>query len=157
MYSELNMYTVYGAIYSVFNNDGYIVTPRIVKTTLKNQAIQVISKKSANTIKKYLVLTVNEGTGKGTFIKGLQIGGKTGTANKARGGKYKKRYISSFFGFANDKTQKYTIGVSVNEPIATGKHWYYYYASKSAVPVFRDLVKTLLKFDYLRANIVQAK
>jgi len=139
--------------YSVFNNDGYIVKPRIVKTTLSNKPIQVISKKSANIIKKYLIQTVKEGTGRNTNIEGIEIGGKTGTANKARGGKYKKKYISSFFGFANDKKHKYTIGVSVNEPIATGKHWYYYYASNSAVPVFKEVINTLVKFDYLKPNI----
>ena len=139
--------------YSVFNNNGYMVKPTIVKTTIKNKPEKVISKKSANIIKKYLIATVKEGTGRNTDIAGLEIGGKTGTANKARGGKYKKKYISSFFGFANDKTHKYTIGISVNEPIATGKHWYYYYASNSAVPVFKEVVNTLVKFEYLEPNI----
>lgn len=138
--------------YSVFNNDGYIVKPKIVKRDLKHNPVKVISKKSANIIKKYLIQTVTQGTGKNTIIEGLQIGGKTGTANKARGGRYKKKYISSFFGFANDSKHKYTIGVSVNEPIATGKYWYYYYASNSAVPVFKEVVKTLVKLNYLKPN-----
>jgi len=138
--------------YSVFNNNGYLANPKIVKRFMKDKPIQVISKKSANIIKKYLIQTVNEGTGQDTIIEGLQIGGKTGTANKARGGRYKKKYMSSFFGFANDKKHKYTIGVSVNEPIATGKHWYYYYASKSAVPVFKELIQTLVKLNYLKPN-----
>jgi cell division protein FtsI (penicillin-binding protein 3) len=135
--------------YSVFNNEGKIVTPSIVHKTMKNYAVEVISKQSANTIKKYLIKTVQEGTGKNTIIEGLQIGGKTGTANKARGGQYKKKYMSSFFGFANDTNEKYTIGVSVNEPISTGKYWYYYYASNSAVPVFKEIVQTLVKLNYL--------
>jgi len=135
--------------YSVFNNNGYIVKPSIVKKTMKNKQERVISSKSANIIKKYLIQTVNKGTGKNTIIEGLQIGGKTGTANKVRGRRYKKKYMSSFFGFANDKKKKYTIGVTVNEPISTGKYWYYYYASNSAVPVFKELVNTLVKLNYL--------
>jgi len=141
--------------YSVFNNDGYIVKPQIVKMQLKNNPIKVISKKAANIVKKLLIQTVAEGTGRNTIINGLEIGGKTGTANKARGGRYKKKYISSFFGFVNDdKGHKYTIGVSVNEPIATGEHWYYYYASNSAVPVFKEVINTLVKFDYLKPSEV---
>jgi cell division protein FtsI (penicillin-binding protein 3) len=140
--------------YSVFNNDGYIVKPQIVQTSLKDNPIKVINKKAANIVKNLLIETVQEGTGKNTIIDGLEIGGKTGTANKARGGKYKRKYISSFFGFANDDYgHKYTIGVSVNEPIATGPHWYYYYASNSAVPVFKEVINTLVKFDYLKPNI----
>lgn len=139
--------------YSVFNNNGIIVTPQILQRTMINKGEQVISSKSANKIKEYLIATVQEGTGFKTKIDGLQIGGKTGTAQKARGGGYKRRYISSFFGFANDKNNRYTIGVSVNEPIAFGKHWYYYYASESAVPVFKEIIKTMIKIGYLQPKI----
>ncbi len=145
--------------YSVFNNDGYSVTPQIVSSLITpnnktlaittSQPKKVISKSSANKMKKLLIKTVEEGTGSGTIIEGLEIGGKTGTAQIARNGKYLRKYISSFFGFANDRNSKYTIGVTVINPISTGKHWYYYYASSSAVPVYKELVETLVKFNYL--------
>jgi len=138
--------------YTVFNNDGKIVTPTIVQKELTHQPIQVISKKTANIMKELLIKTVNEGTGKKAIVKGLEIGGKTGTANVARGGKYKRKYMSSFFGFVNDKNKKYTIGVTVNNPISRGKYWYYYYASNSAVPVFKELVDILVKLNYLEPN-----
>lgn len=67
----------------------------------------------------------------------------------AKSGKYQREYISSFFGFANDKTNKYTIGVTVINPTSTGKNWYYYYASQSAVPVFNEVVENLIKLNYL--------
>lgn len=145
--------------YSVFNNDGKITTPKIVsKIVQDNQSInlntkeeqeRVISAKTANQMKRLLIKTVNTGTGKKAKYEGLEIGGKTGTANIARGGKYQRKYISSFFGFANDKKSKYTIGVSVRNPPSKGKYWYYYYASESAVPVFKEVVKTLVKLGYL--------
>lgn len=145
--------------YSVFNNEGYSVTPQIVSSLITpnnktleiktSQPQKVISKSSANKMKKLLIKTVEEGTGSGTIIEGLEIGGKTGTAQIARNGKYLRKYISSFFGFANDRNNKYTIGVTVINPISTGKHWYYYYASSSAVPVYKELVETLVKFNYL--------
>jgi cell division protein FtsI (penicillin-binding protein 3) len=144
--------------YSAFNNDGVMVTPKIVSyvevegdkyidKTIKNE--QIISKKTADEIKRLLIKTVNEGTGKAAKIEGLEIGGKTGTAQIARRGKYLKEYISSFFGFVNDGENSYTIGVTVMDPISTGKNWYYHYASWSAVPVFKEVIDNLVKLNYL--------
>ncbi len=145
--------------YSVFNNDGYMITPLIVSdltydnTHFKpfdNKPEKVISKKTADEIKRLLIKTVNEGTGRAARIEGLEIGGKTGTAQIARNGKYLKEYISSFIGFVNDdKGHSYTIGVTVMNPISTGKNWYYYYASSSAVPVFKEIIQNLVKLNYL--------
>jgi cell division protein FtsI (penicillin-binding protein 3) len=146
--------------YTAFNNDGKVLTPQIVAKIISgNQIInteqnispvQVIKKSTANKMKKLLIKTVKKGTGKSANIEGLEIGGKTGTANIARKGSYQKKYISSFFGFANDEKHKYTIGVSVLNPISTGEHWYYYYASHSAVPVFKELIETMVKLNYLQ-------
>ncbi len=138
--------------YSVFNNDGKIVTPYIVKKDPNIPEPKVISSNTANYMKRMLIKTVEKGTGRKTQIDGLEIGGKTGTANVVEKGKYQRKYMSSFFGFVNDKNQRYTIGVTVNDPINRGKKWYYYYASNSAVPVFKEIVKILIKLDYLHPN-----
>jgi len=139
--------------YSTFNNDGKIVTPYVVSNILdpynsKNNTKtkrtppkQIIKPTTANIIKDMLIQTVKEGTGKNTDIENLQIGGKTGTAQIAKKGRYARDYISSFFGFANDQyNNRYTIGVSVFEP-----SWRYHYASSSAAVVFRDIVNTMSK------------
>lgn len=144
--------------YSTFNNGGFLVTPKILShieidddkykdDVLKNK--RIIKEKTANEIKRMLVKTVDKGTGRAAKIEGLEIGGKTGTAQIARRGKYLKKYISSFFGFVNDGNQSYTIGVTVMNPISTGKYWYYHYASWSAVPVFKEIVNNLVKLNYL--------
>ena len=44
-------------------------------------------------------------------VDGVITGGKTGTARIASGGKYDTKYNGSFFGFAQDETRSYTIGV----------------------------------------------
>lgn len=152
--------------YSVFNNDGVISTPKIVShinfndlkdiTLSQKKEERIISKKTSKNINRLLVKTVTDGTGKAAKIEGLTIGGKTGTAQIAGGGKYLKKYISSFFGFANDSKHKYTLGITVINPNSK-KHWYYYYASHSAVPVFKEVVKTLVKLDYLTPSINQNK
>ena len=137
--------------YTVFNNGGRFSIPQIVDVKIKPSQEQIIKEQTAKIMKKLLIQTVEEGTGKKARIDGLEIGGKTGTANMVKGGKYQRKYMSSFFGFANDnQNNKYTIGVTVNNPINTGKYWYYYYASHSAVPVFKELVATLVKLNYLQ-------
>ena len=145
--------------YTVFNNDGNMITPHIVShltydnTKYKpydDKPEKIVSKQTADLMKKLLVRTVEEVTGRAARIEGLEIGGKTGTAQIARGGKYLKKYISSFIGFVNDeKGNSYTIGVTVMNPNSTGKYWYYYYASWSAVPVFKEIVQNLVKLNYL--------
>lgn len=149
--------------YSVFNNEGIITTPKIVsylnlhdmeKIQLQKKIEKrIIKKRTANEIKRLLIKTVTQGTGKAAIIKGIEVGGKTGTANIAGGGKYLKKYISSFFGFANDQDNRYTIGVTVINPISTGKYWYYYYASQSAVPVFKDMVNSMIQLGFLTSKV----
>ena len=138
--------------YSTFNNEGKIVTPYIVHKKEGIKTPQIISAQTANKIKSLLIKTVEKGTGTKAKIDGLEVGGKTGTANIVEGGKYQREYMSSFFGFVNDDKHKYTIGVTVNDPVSRGKHWYYYYASNSAVPVFKEIAKILVKLNYLEVK-----
>lgn len=152
--------------YSVFNNDGAMVTPKIVSylthfntndkyaSPYDKPPKQVISKKTADEMKRMLIKTVNEGTGKSAKVAGLEIGGKTGTAQIAGGTGYLKKYISSFFGFVNDERgNSYTIGVTVINPISTGPNWYYYYAAQSAAPVFKEIIQNLIKLNYLSPKV----
>ncbi len=142
--------------YNVFNNGGFLITPKLANRMVFNNKIyslldknrkRLLSKDVAEEMKKILIKTVNEGTGKRAKIEGLEIGGKTGTAHIASYGTYKERYNSSFFGFANDyKNHKFTIGVLVREP-KTEK--FSYFASKSAVPVFRKIVEEMVEEKFL--------
>ena len=90
-----------------------------------------------------------EGTGKTAQVPGIVIGGKTGTAHIAQGGKYIRKYNSSFFGFASDtKGSEYTLGISVFEPNETEA----YFAARTAVPIFKEVVELLIKEGYLAAS-----
>ena len=143
--------------YNLFNNKGKDITPKIVDyyedaqgmkySTTEKTDTNIIPLHVAKQMKEILIKTVNEGTGKGTIIKGLEIGGKTGTAKIAQKGRYSNLYNSSFFGFANDTKNKYTIGVLVRKP---SNH--YYYASLSAVPVFKGIVEVLVQENFLQLD-----
>ncbi len=148
--------------YNTFNNHGREVIPKIAnRFAIKNGKSnkfempiqkQVISNAIAKRMKQILIKTVLKGTGKAAIYEGLEIGGKTGTAHIAKRGGYSNRYNSSFFGFANDKKSRYTIGVLVRNP----KKKYYYYASLTAVPVFRKIVETLVEEGYLTPDLSES-
>ena len=141
--------------YNAFNNNGRVIVPKIVEYyqdaygkkhyVLGKTYKQVIPVDIAKRMQKILIKTVEKGTGVAAKIPGLVIGGKTGTAHIAHNGKYSDLYNSSFFGFANDKSHSYTIGVLVREPTKR----YYYYASLSAVPVFKKIVEEMIEEGYL--------
>ncbi len=151
-YGMLVTFTQLFKAYSAFNNDGIAVTPRIVdylqdakgrqyKLEPKVGDIQPIGKIAANQIHDILLEVVERGTGVKAQYPGLEIGGKTGTAHIAKNGRYVREYHSSFYGFANDKFgNKYTIGVLV----IRAKKRYKYFASQSAVPTFKNIVKILV-------------
>jgi cell division protein FtsI (penicillin-binding protein 3) len=139
--------------YNIFNNGGVMIAPKIVshiiangkKFKIKNSKTrQIISSKTAKKMKKILIKTVQMGTGLNAKIDGIEIGGKTGTAHIAKNGKYVKQYISSFFGFANDKNSKYTIGVTVFEPKKE------HFASSTATVVFKNIVDKMVDFEFLK-------
>ncbi len=145
--------------YSVFNNNGRMVKPKLVKSfidergTVKElgyeESIQVIKSATAKRMNKILLKTVNEGTGKKAITKGLQIGGKTGTAHIVEKGQYVRKYNTAFMGFANDKKHKYTIGVIVIQPKKSQ------FAAQTAVPVFKKAVDIMIEEGYLEPNIVK--
>jgi len=153
--------------YTTFNNNGFMIRPKLVSKILddkgkivhdfdKEVGVRTIKRQTASTIKNMLIKTVEFGTARDARIQGLEIGGKTGTAQIARKGAYQKQYISSIFGFVNDKKSKYTVGVTIFKPLSTGKHWYYYYASHSAVPIFKQIVNTLTRLRYLKKENPQS-
>jgi cell division protein FtsI (penicillin-binding protein 3) len=141
--------------YNVFNNNGRMLTPYIA-SYLQSQdgkkyylhakmEKEVLPISVAKRIQKILIKTVQKGTAVKAQYEGLEVGGKTGTAHIAGGGGYTNTYNSSFFGFANDKNNEFTIGVLVKEP----NKKYHHFASTSAVPIFKDVLVRLVEEGYL--------
>lgn len=145
--------------YSVFNNNGKIVAPRLVDSFVDEYGREikipaqpqqeVIKATTAQRVKKILIKTVNEGTGIKAQSPGLEVGGKTGTAHIVEKGRYVNRYNTAFVGFANDAKQNYTIGVVVIEPKKSQ------FASQTAVPTFKQAVDIMVEEGYLKPNIVE--
>ena len=144
--------------YNIFNNNGRMVAPYIASyfqgeegkkyPIFRRSEKEIIPISTAKRVQKVLIKTVQKGTGKNAQVDGIVIGGKTSTAHIAEKGVYANRYNSSFFGFANDEKHDFTIGVLVVEP----KKKYHYFASMSAVPVFREVVLRLIEDGFLTPN-----
>ncbi|MDX9813789.1 MAG: penicillin-binding protein 2 [Sulfurimonas sp.] len=145
--------------YSAFNNNGEMLNPSVVKGFIdsqrrfieahKDEPTRVIESKTASRVKDVLVQTVNIGTGTKTKIDGLEIGGKTGTAHIVEGGKYVKKYNTSFIGFANDKNRRYNLAVRVLEPKKSQ------FSAQTSVPVFKKVVDILVEDGYLKPDIIK--
>ncbi len=147
--------------YNVFNNRGRLIEPKIVSEIIdpfgktypvsqKANRIQVIPPATAAKMMNILEKVVKKGTGTKAQTPGVRVGGKTGTAHIAgKKGGYVKLYNSSFIGFANDKKHRYTIGVLIREP----KKKYHYFASVSAVPLFKQIVDLMIEQGELKPDI----
>ncbi len=152
---KVNFFQLLSA-FNVFNNDGEWIKPSIGKYLRTSSGVKqrIEYKKSKKVLEKDIAYILNhtlrkvvkEGTAKGAYVDGLKIGGKTGTAHISVKGVYEDIYNSSFFGFANDSNKRYTIGVTTIEPSSKN---YVYFASQSAVPVFKDIVNVLVEQKFL--------
>lgn len=129
-------------------NDGYLVELRLLQSNpIKKE--RIISEKTANFMKNVLidVVALPYGTGKRAKIDEYIVGGKTGTAQKAKdnGRGYEEgKYIASFVGFVdtlplNIKIMPLLI-VSVDEA-----HSDSIYGGALAGPVFQKIMKRTMK------------
>ncbi|MGG3574409.1 stage V sporulation protein D [Bacillus gobiensis] len=113
-------------------NGGTLYTPYIAKEwvdpvtkkTVKKQAPmakkQVISEETSKEIRFALESVVAQGTGRNAFVEGYRVGGKTGTAQKVKDGKYlKNNHIVSFIGFAPADDPAVVVYVAVDNPKGT--------------------------------------
>ncbi|MCF6410466.1 stage V sporulation protein D [Pseudalkalibacillus salsuginis] len=113
-------------------NGGYLYTPYVAKEWLDpstgetvsknspNMKRQVISPETSKEVRETLETVVAQGTGKGAFVDGYRVGGKTGTAQKAVNGQYlKDNHIVSFIGFAPADDPQIVVYVAVDNPKGT--------------------------------------
>lgn len=138
--------------YNVFNNGGKLLSPRLSAKAFTNKGEELnanadeqdaIKPQTAKTMMSILRRTVLLGTAKKTQIDGVYIAGKTGTAHIAQTGGYANKYVASFFGFANDKSHKYTIGVTFIEPQTRHS------GSTTATPTAKQIILALIKNSLL--------
>ena len=103
---------------------------------------KVFSDEVSRLNRRYMEAVVNRGTGRGAYISGYRVGGKTGTAQKSGVGGYTKgKYFSSFFAFFPVDNPKYALLITVNEPKG-GK----YYGASVALPSVKTVLEKLIEY-----------
>lgn len=146
----VNMMQIASAFSSVING-GYYYRPHVAKQIVDDNGNVVenieatlvrrtVSEKTSELLRKYLLATVDDGTGATAQIAGYAIGGKTGTAEKQPRGY--GNYLVSFIGAAPMDDPEVVVYVYVDEPqVADQAH------STYAQEVARDIMKDI--FPYL--------
>lgn len=110
-------------------NGGYLYTPYVVKsiseketgTVLKeyNKTLQrkVISSETSSIMRYALESVVAKGGGKAAYIEGYRVGGKTGTAQKVKDGRYMVgNYIMSFMAVVPSNDPEAVLYLAIDNP-----------------------------------------
>ena len=129
-------------------NGGKLYKPHIVKSVLepetntviknydKELVRKVISKSSSKEVRTVLESVVTNGTGRNAFIDGYRVGGKTGTAQKVKDGRYLSgNYIVSFIGFMPANNPKIVVYVALDNPKGVIQ-----YGGTVAAPIARSIL-----------------
>ncbi len=144
--TPIQLVTAYCAVV----NGGILYQPEIIlkevrrdgKVEMQNSPImirRVISEETSARMRNLLVGVVKEGTGVNAQIKGITVGGKTGTSQKLINGKYsKEQYNSSFVGFFPAENPKIVCYILVNSP-TVGR-----YGGSVAAPIFKNVAERII-------------
>ena len=105
---------------------------------------QVLSKQTSRQMRKLMRMVVANGTGRKASVPGYRVGGKTGTAEKQVGGRYKsKALISSFVGSFPLDDPRYVILILVDEPQGNKRTHNYATGGWVAAPVVRRVIERM--------------
>ncbi|MBD3106826.1 stage V sporulation protein D [Bacillus sp. AGMB 02131] len=110
-------------------NGGILYTPYVAKQLVDpltgeitevngpEQKRRVISEATSKQVREALESVVALGSGKGAYIEGYRVGGKTGTAQKVKDGRYiENNHIVSFIGFAPADDPELVVYIAVDNP-----------------------------------------
>ncbi len=139
-------------------NGGLKVSPHVMKEirSVDGKTIsptlsggeRVISQSTSDTMRRLLQRVVTNGSGKGAYVPGYEILGKTGTAQKYENGSIARgKYISSFLGFSVTEGANYGVLFIVDEP-----QGYMYYGSLVACPMVGDIFESIFAYLDIEPN-----
>lgn len=121
-----------------------LIDPETGKVVMKKSPVakrKVISEETSKQIRYALESVVAKGSGKKAFVDGYRVGGKTGTAQKAQGGRYlENNYILSFIGFAPADDPQIVVYVAVDNPKNAVQ-----FGSQVAAPIVGNIIKDSMR------------
>jgi cell division protein FtsI (penicillin-binding protein 3) len=103
---------------SAIVNGGYLYKPSFLKLDEKPKLPKkLIKDETVANMKEMLRAVVTEGTGRFADIKGYEVGGKTGTADRAESGGYNEgQTLASFVGVFPISSPKYLVYLVFDRP-----------------------------------------
>ncbi|MGE5702328.1 MAG: stage V sporulation protein D [Clostridia bacterium] len=117
------------------------VTHDIIGRTEPQVVRQVITPETSSKVRYALESVVARGTGRNAFIEGYRVGGKTGTAQKVKNGRYMDgEYIVSFIGFAPADDPQLIVYVAIDNPKALA------FGGLIAAPTVRGILESSLHY-----------
>ena len=122
--------------YAIVTNGGFDIKPSLIKKDAnhiwnKKRIIKEGISKKINLILRKIVST-KEGTAGLANIKGYQIGGKTGTAQKTITGGYSRAKVNTFVAIFPTSKPKYVMVVLLDEPKISENYIYKYRNKKGS-------------------------
>ena len=99
---------------------------------------RILSEETSGTMRYILEQVVAEGSGKNARVPGYRIGGKTATSEKLP--RSRKKYISSFLGFAPADNPQVIALITIDEPEGI------YYGGTIAAPVIGGIFDNILPY-----------
>ena len=115
--------------YAIISNGGYQINPTLItKTRNLNDKKKILNAEVSKKINPILrkVVSTNEGTAHFADVYGYEVGGKTGTADKAKNGVYTKDKINTFVSIFPISNPKFLLLVLLDEPKPSKEYVYNY-------------------------------
>lgn len=127
-------------------NGGIYIYPTLQKRSLGVvHGERVLADDISAKLRPIMLRVAEETSGKKARIAGIQIGGKTSTAEKYTNGKIDtKRNVTAFVGVFPANAPQYTILVVLDEPQATKDSWGWRTAAWNAVPTTGKILDSIL-------------
>lgn len=147
---------------SSLGNEGKLMRPRLVKALVDENGEtvkafdtkvvrQTVSKKTANEICRIMEYVVAKGGAGTAKVDGYKVGGKTGTANKAKGGGYSSETYSSFIGMAPMDDPRVAVLVIVDNPKGVK------FGSQTAAPGAKLILEDVLRYMEIQPRLTKAE
>jgi len=145
--------------FSALVNGGIYHTPTLIKSDTQKVSRRVMSEQTSEQMRPLLRDVVLYGSGKKAEVKGYEVGGKTGTANKNTKGKYAdKRVTNSFLATFPTSDPKYALLVVIDEPQGTKETYGFRTSGWNAAPTSGKIIASVAPQLGLKANFdIQAQ
>ncbi|CAA7618527.1 penicillin-binding protein 2 [Magnetospirillum sp. UT-4] len=118
---------------------------------------RVVKARTSAQVRQLMRMVVTEGTGKKAEVPGYEVGGKTGTAEKAVNGSYRKKAVlSSFVAAFPMDAPRYVVLVMIDEPQATKETYGFITAGWTAAPATGRIVAQVAPLMGLMPKAVPA-